>query len=414
MSFEKSKSIGGDDIVPVPVFLAVSLGEAAAVVAQEIYFRMCCQIKGAADVADVVKVSSAEIQHKLRWLSPTSVRDALRLLVAAGILIVVSGGGSSASSYKLDDARAKFFAQHPEEGAALRAGMKAKKTTTKTAQKISEQNPLANAPSEIRSLVSENRSVDSENRSLPSEIRSQTESHLYNKKENNKNLKPAPMADATCSEPQSHAEPRRAARTTDRSEDVLNQAKGRFLRVWETATGTPYSRDLAHEEKREVWTVWENTQAHFLANQLDGNALIEIIRTERNKYRHRDVAAQNQDKQESSATGPMTKPIRHGNPVQMKNVPPSDKHGNKIPEVIRRGFNADDMARYVAGEYFENQGTGPDGRPAWSWSKDPPKAVGRHDVMITMKNMRVSKKTACMMLNIDPNRADIADIADAA
>ena len=182
MNMERPKAIGGDDLVPIPVFLAGSLGEAAAVVAQEVYFRQYCQmIKGAGEGTEIVKVSSSDIQHKLRWMSATAVRDALRLLVSAGILIVVGGGGSSASSYRLDDARAKHFAQHPEEGAALRASMKAKKTT-KTAQKICEQNPLENPISEIRSLVSENRSVDSENCSLPSEIRSQTESHLYNKK----------------------------------------------------------------------------------------------------------------------------------------------------------------------------------------------------------------------------------------
>ncbi len=409
MSFEKSKSIGGDDIVPVPVFLAVSLGEAAAVVAQEVYFRMCCQIKGAAEASDVVKVSSTEIQHKLRWLSPTSVRDALRLLVAAGILIVVGGGGSSASSYKLDDARAKFFTQHPEEGAALRAGMKAKKTT-KTAQKISEQNPLANPISEIRSLVSENRSVDSENCSVASEIRSQTESHLYNKKENNKIMKAdVVLADASLAEQSRAPESVPMAHVADAEE--VKAAKLRFGAIWAEVTG----KRAKECDPQLVNTVWANVSARFLERpKVDSKALADLIRTEQNKYRHRDVTTQNQEKQEQAATGPMTSPIRHGNPVQMRNVPLSDKHGNKIPENIRRGFNADDMARYVAGEYFENQGTGPDGRLAWSWTKEPPKAVGRHDVVTTMKNMRVSKKTACTLLGIDPNRADIADIADAA
>lgn len=147
MNMERPKAIGGDDLVPIPVFLAGSLGEAAAVVAQEVYFRQYCQmIKGAGEGTEIVKVSSSDIQHKLRWMSATAVRDALRLLVSAGILIVVGGGGSSASSYRLDDARAKHFAQHPEEGAALRASMKAKKPPKqpkKFASKIRSKTPLA-------------------------------------------------------------------------------------------------------------------------------------------------------------------------------------------------------------------------------------------------------------------------------
>lgn len=216
------------------------------------------------------------------------------------------------------------------------------------------------------------------------------------------------MADAPFSEPHGHTEARGTTQTADRSESALSRAKGRFLRAWERATGTAYSKDCTTKEKDEIWAVWENTQEHFLVNQLDGNALIDIVRTERNKYRHRDVTAQNQDKQEQAATGPMTAPIRHGNPVQMKNVPKSDKNGNQIPEVIRRGFNADDMARYVAGEYFENQGTGPDGRPAWSWSKDPPKMVGYDDVVKMMKNMGITKERACTLLGVDPARFGIA------
>ncbi len=396
MNTERPKAIGGDDLVPIPVFLAVSLGEAAAVVAQEVYFRQYCQmIKGAGEGTEIVKVSSSDIQHKIRWMSATAVRDALRLLVAAEILVVVGGGGSAPTAYKIDDAKAKHFAQHPEDGAALRAAMKAKKP----AQKNSEPNPLAKLPSEIRSVDSGNRSLVSEIRSVDSGNRSQTApAPILEKDKDKKVINPMPTAIAPLSEPR---QAQSAPDPTAKPQGDDGRARRHFEAIWHEITGV-WPREANRDE---VLFVWSRTSKDFGAEpRLKNPQLIDAIRTARNQFLHRDVGAA----QQTSEPIPMTVPWRQGIPIEKCRIPKTDKHGTVIPANIGNGFNFDDIKRYTSGEWFVDQGTDANGVPSWDWAKEQPKRVTYDDVIKFMKTMNCDLNRACALLGVDPARFGIA------
>ncbi len=392
---------GGDTLYPVPTFLAVSLGVAAATVAQDIYFRLQCQTKDDPK-ADVVEVAASEISGKIRWLSPSTVRDAIKVLVNAGILIVVKRGGSAASSYKFDDDKAKHYARHPEEGAKLKAVKSPKPLTASRAPKSAPNVPTepTEVASEIRpqfvgeicAVASEIRSVDGEICAVAGGIRPQTSDTPIlekNKREKDQNENGGGDQSAAPSQPeQSDA-------------DALAAANKYFHAVWIDLFGTP--TDTVRALYAAVRAAVRN---QFIAHRPRAE-LVKLVqetyRIEQSKNVIVTTPSTGPHGQVQNPDVPMTRPWRQGLPVAISSVPPSDKHGNVIPKRIGMGFNFDDIKRYSSGEYFIDQGEDSLGRPLWDWSKEKPKKITADDVIKMMVSMKWSKSSACRALGVDPS-----------
>lgn len=385
----------GDDVgLPVPVSLAVSIGEAAAVVAQDLFFRLSCLKKDNAEIA-TIKVSSNEIGEKIRWMSATSIRDALRLLVRAEIISVVTQGGSAGTVYSINESKAKWWAQHPKDGAELRAASKKSRP-----QFVSE----------IRSLPDEIRSLDSEIRSLPDEIRSQmADAPILQKrkeiKDENEPTKAAPTASekepariVTSLPLQAQAPPISHPDPSQQPQDAIQAARRYFGAIWHDITDKP-AKDWA--DRDEVAFCWESTKSQFLTQpRPPKNTLMDLVRGARAKYRHRDVVAQKTGDDTAALTGPLTRPWHQGIPIEVAKVPSSDKNGTVIPKHIGIGFNFDDIKRHQNGEWFIDQGTDAFGVPRWEWSKEKPHKISVADVEDFMKKFSVSKEKAQQMLGV--------------
>lgn len=415
MKYE-NRIVGGSKSVPLPLDLLECVGLYEALVCQEVAFqvdRQAYALRNESNTTTGVRVSSESISRKFRGrISASMVRTAMQNLKILGIVVELEPASGVQSALVLVD--------HERAAQVHEMGWDAAQAILAEARLLTKKRKSPSTPNTADTTC---HLPDTTNQLADTTNQPAVFAPIIPNRNNNKNTNL--MADAPLSEPQSAAsvaiapipqispetdlEPQQEGTPSKHpmtpEDRALVQSKSVFMGAWR-ALGIPFDKAI-------VKSAYEAMSAHspeitFCMNQ---NTVQQWIVD--NGYLPRQPSNEPAS-HTAQPVGPMTKPIRHGNPVQMKNVPSSDKHGNKIPEVIRRGFNADDMARYVAHEYFIDQGTGPDGRPAWSWSKDPPKAVGRHDVVTTMKNLKISKKTACMMLNIDPNRADIADIADAA
>lgn len=413
MKYE-SRIVGGSKSTPLPLDLLECVGLYEALVCQEVAFqvdRQAYALRNENNTSTGARVSSEAVSRKFRnRISASMVRTAMQNLKILGIVVELEPASGVQSALVLVD--------HERAAQVHEMGWDAAQAILTEARLLTKKRKSSPTPNtaDTSCQVADTTSQLADTTCQPAVF-----APIIPNKNNNKNTNltanaspflsepqtervasvasaPIPqISPETALEPQQEGTPSKHPMTPE--DRALVQSKSVFMGAWR-ALGIPFDKTVAK-------SAYEAMSAHspeitFCMNQ---NTVQQWIVD--NGYLPRQPSDEPAS-HTAQPVGPMTKPIRHGNPVQMKNVPPSDKHGNKIPEVIRRGFNADDMARYVAGEYFENQGMGPDGRPAWSWSKDPPKMVGYDDVVKMMKNMGITKERACTLLGVDPARFGIA------